>query len=76
MGAAGTVCDSSDDAELEVRLRLWICQTLNCSKQWLQEREGEARGLKLASWSKGTKLLECESQKMLPHLRQWWRRVK
>jgi hypothetical protein len=76
MGVAGAPCESSDEAELTVRLWAWPCQILNCSKQWLQEREGGARGLKLASWSSGTTELEWESQKMLPHLRQWWRLLK
>jgi hypothetical protein len=34
------------------------------------------RGLKLESWSRGISKALCWSQKMLPHLRQWWRRVK
>jgi hypothetical protein len=42
-----------DEAELEAWLLFLLCQALNMSKQWLHVREGLARGLKLASWSRG-----------------------
>lgn len=76
-GVVGVVCGMSvEEAELDAWLLLRLCHSLNMSKQWPQVREGLARGLKLASWSSGTAQFECQSQKMLPHLRQWWRRTK
>lgn len=76
VGVGGVPLWPSNDAELEAWLLLRVCQARYWSKQWLQVREGTARGLKLASWSRGTSKLEWKSQKMLPQRRQWWRRTK
>lgn len=75
-GVGGAAFCASDEAELDDWLLLRLCQVRYWSKQWAQVREGGARGLKLASWSKGTPMLECWSQNMLPQRRQWWRRTK
>jgi hypothetical protein len=53
MGVEGTVRWASEEAELEAWLPSRLCHVLNCSKQWLQVREGTARGLKFAFWSSG-----------------------
>ena len=36
---------ASDELALEARLLLRLRQALNSAKQWLQEREGDPRGL-------------------------------
>ena len=69
--------EEDDEAVLDACELVRDDQTRNSSKQWLHERESDgARGLKFTSWSSGTSCDECASQKMLPHLRQWCRRVK
>lgn len=76
MGVEGGASSDTDVVELEPGLLFLLCRALASPKQWLQVRDGGARGLKFASWSRGSAALECQSQKMLPHLRQWWRRMK
>ena len=76
MGVDLTGLGASEEAALEARLLLRLYQFLNSSKQWRQVRETGARGLNLASWSRGAANVEWKSQKMLPHFLQWWRRVK
>lgn len=44
---------TTDGAPLELRLLVLLCHDLNSSKQWLHVREGAARGLNLASSSRG-----------------------
>lgn len=60
------------DEELLARLR----QERTSLKQRKQARLVVPLGLKLASWSRGISKAECESQKMFPQRRQWWRRVQ
>lgn len=58
--------------EVECARGCFCCQVCSCClKQCAQVREGTgARGLKLASWSRGMAYEECQSQKMLPQHRQ------
>ena len=77
MGLVGVgLLSMSDESRLDEWLLVRLRHCLNSEKQCWHARLGVPRGLKLASWSRGTSKLLCESQKILPHFRQWCRRVK